>query len=505
MAWRNKWTDMRWTKRAALALGPAAAVLLTAFFDLSPDRPEVTRMAAVALWMAIWWIGEAVPLGVTALLPVALFPALGVMDGRETAALYMNHIIFLFLGGFITALAMEKWGLHKRIALSLLARFGARPRAVLLGFMAVTAFLSMWISNTATAMMMAPIALAVVGGLVVKMDADEGGRYAKAVLLGIAYSASIGGVATLIGTPPNLILARQLAIQSPEAAELSFSQWLAFAAPLAVVFLALAWVVLMWRYSVAKTRVPPAENPFREQLARLGRASPEERTVFAGFAAMAFLWLFRADIALGPVTIPGWSRLFANPGFWNDGAVAVGVSVLLFAWPSRTRAGERIMDWETAKKLPWEIVLLFGGGFALAGGFKASGLSLWLAERLAGAAAYHPLAIVLAMCLLITFLTELTSNTATAQIFLPVMGALALSLDAHPLLLMIPAALSCSFAFMLPVATPPNAIVFGSGRLSIPDMARTGLALNLLGALLTALYVYFFGSWLLGEPMLPAR
>jgi len=493
--------DAARVRRLALIGGPIGAAAFIALADLSPDHPTATPMAAVALLMALWWMTEAAPLAVTALLPVALFPLLGVVDGGAVAAEYMNSIIFLFLGGFLTALAMEKWGLHRRIALTLLARFGARPSSILLGFMVATAFLSMWISNTATAMMMVPIAMAVAHNLEQRTGATDGGRFAKGVLLGVAYSASIGGVATLIGTPPNLILARQLAIQLPNT-ELSFGQWLLFGAPLALLFLALTWLFLSRRYGRGAPADPQANAMFRQQLGDLGPATFEEKAVFVAFAAMAALWLTRADLALGPATLPGWSSLFGRPEFLNDGTVAIALSVLLFLIPSKTRPGERVMDWDTAQRLPWGIVLLFGGGFALAAGFKESGLSLWLADGMSGLAALPPLLIVLAVCLALTFLTELTSNTATAQIFLPVLAALSVSMQVHPMLLMVPAALSCSFAFMLPVATPPNAIVFGSGRLRVPDMARAGLALNLAGAVLISLYLYFLGGALLGVDLL---
>ena len=482
-------------QKIGLIAGPVLAILLLLFFDLDPGRPAVTRMAAVALLMAVWWMTEAVPLAATALLPVVLFPVLGIMDGRKVAPIYFNHVILLFIGGFMVALAMQRWNLHRRIALRVLLWCGVRPRRILLGFMISTAFLSMWISNTATTMMMVPIVLAVVMKL---EERNPRGRLATGLFLGVAYGASIGGVATLVGTPPNLSFARILNIHFPDAPEISFSGWFLFAFPISVLFLIVAWLLLSYLYAGGRQAKTFDQSVLRDQYKALGPLSYEEAVVLADFVLLAFLWLFRNEIRIGDAVIPGWSGLFPDGGFLNDGTVAMGMALLLFLVPSRSPAADKLLDRETVSKLPWHIVLLFGGGFALATGFKDSGLSMWFGHGLAGLGALHPMLLVAILCLTITFLTELTSNTATAEMFLPILAALGVAIQVDPLLLMIPATLSCSFAFMLPVATPPNAIVFGTDRVRMTDMVRVGLILNLTGVAIIAGAIYTLGESALG-------
>ena len=485
-------------KLAALGLwlGPALGLGLIAFCDLEPGHPEVTRAAGVACWMAIWWMTEAVPLAATALLPVALFPLLGLMSGGEVAPLYFNHIIFLFVGGFMVALAMQRWDLHRRIALRLLLLFGGCERCILTGFMLATAFLSMWISNTATTMMMVPIALAIV--VKVEEQRGAGSSFGTAVFLGVAYAASIGGIATLVGTPPNLSFARILTIHFPNAPEISFAAWFAFAFPLSCVMLVCAWGVLCLMFGIRGRGDDVDLNVVRTQYDALGTLSFAEKVVLADFVMLALLWLTRRSVQVGDWTLPGWSQAFETGGLMTDGSVAIVMALILFVIPARNGSGLRVMDWKTAGKLPWHIVLLFGGGFALASGFKVSGLSLWCAQQLGGLGDVHPLILVGGLCMMMTFLTELTSNTATAEMFLPVLAALSVAVGSNPLLLMIPATLSCSCAFMLPVATPPNAIVFGTDRVSMRDMARVGVVLNLVGVVLIAVAIAVVGRVVLG-------
>ncbi|MBT3602849.1 MAG: DASS family sodium-coupled anion symporter [Candidatus Latescibacteria bacterium] len=483
--------------RTGLWLGPLIGFLLIAFVDLKPDNPAVTRTAAVALWMAIWWITEAVPLAATALLPVALFPLLGIMNGKTVAPLYFNHIIFLFIGGFLVALAMQYWQLHKRIALRLLLLFGGCPRCTLTGFMIATAFLSMWISNTATTMMMVPIALAIV--LKVEEQSDnQDTRFGTGIFLGVAYAASIGGLATLVGTPPNLSFARILTIHFPTAPEISFATWFAFAFPLSVILLIVAGITISYLYNIRGRGEKLDTQMVHTQYAELGPMSFAEKIVLANFISLAILWLTRKSITVGTWTLPGWSQLFENSTWINDGTVAIFIALLLFIIPSQSKSKSRILDWEIAANLPWHIILLFGGGFALASGFKESGLSLWCAQQLQGLGTIHPLILIVALCFLMTFLTELTSNTATAEMFLPILAALAVAVEVNPLLLMVPATLSCSCAFMLPVATPPNAIVFGTNRINMRDMARTGIILNLVGVVLVTATTWILGRVVLG-------
>jgi len=484
-------------KSVSLIVMPIICLVFLLFFNPDPSQPEIGYTAAIALLMAGWWITEAIPLAATALIPIVLFPLFGIMDGKDVSVQYINHIIFIFIGGFMVALAMERWNLHKRIALRILMIFGINPRLTLLGFMCATAFLSMWISNTATTMMMVPIALAIVLNLEDLVGKEPMKRYAIGIFLGIAYSASIGGVATLIGTPPNLSFARILNIFFPQAPEISFAKWFLFALPISIFFLLVVWLLLA-RFFAPKEKLHLDKKLFSQQYQQLGPLSFAERAVMADFMALVVLWMFRANIQIGALTIPGWTSLFPKAKYINDGTVAIALALILFLIPAGNNTKERILNWQIAARLPWNIVILFGGGFALASGFKASGLSQWLGTQLQGLQGIHPLFIVAAICLLITFLTELTSNTATAEILLPILAALAVSIKVNPLLLMIPATLSCSFAFMLPVATPPNAIVFGTGRLQIKQMARMGVVLNLIGALVITTAVFLLARAVFG-------
>lgn len=476
-------------------LTPLLSLFLIFFVDLDPANRLVTYTLAVALLMAVWWITEAVPLAVTSLLPVALFPLLGIMDGQDVSATYFNHVIFLFLGGFIIALAMQRWGLHRRIALKILLLTGISPGRILLGFMLATAFLSMWISNTATTMMMIPILLSIISKLEESVGENQVYNYSIGLLLGVAYAASIGGIATLVGTPPNLSFARIFHIYFPDAPEISFARWFIFAIPITVIFLGITWTFLFFRFRPDKGNWKNINREtFRTQLHALGPMRFEEKVVLVDFVLVAVLWLFRSNIDLGFMFIPGWSAIFPESGYINDGTVAIFMAIWLFVLPSRTAGTRRIMNWETAKGLPWNIVLLFGGGFALASGFKESGLSAWFGEQLVWVADYNPLIIIFVIAILMTFLTELTSNTATTEMILPILAGIAITTEINPLLFMIPATLSGSMAFMLPVATPPNAIVFGSSRLRVAQMARTGIYLNLIGAAVITIMTYWIGT-----------
>ena len=485
-------------QRVGLMLGPVLAAIILVLPPMDAGNPLVSRTAAVAVLMAVWWLTEALPIPATALLPVPLFPLLGIMDGRSTAATYFNSVIFLFVGGFLMALAMQRWQLHRRIALRILLLIGGGPGRILLGFMAATAFLSMWISNTAAAMMMVPIAMAVVSRLREGNDSPAMSRFAAGLLIGIAYAASIGGIATLIGTPPNLAFSQIFHMTFPAAPEITFADWMLFGTPCAILLLAAAWGVLRVMFVHHAGSGKGGTEEFRQEYRELGRMKSEERVILVLFAAMALLWFFRQDIALGSMVVPGWSRLLEQPKFADDGTVAVLVASLLFLIPSRSKRGERLLDWATAHKLQWGIVLLFGGGFALAAGFKESGLSAWVASQLTGLSGVPSLVMVTSVSTLMTFLTELTSNTATTQIVLPLLGSLAVALQVNPLLLMIPATLSASCAFMLPVATPPNAIIFGTGEVKMTDLMRSGIVMNLVGIVLIVALIFIFGLALFG-------
>ena len=466
-------------------------ILFIFFFNLSPEHPEVTRTMAVALLMAVLWITEVVPIAVTALIPVVLFPVLGIMDGRTTASFYFNNIIFLFLGGFIMALAMEKWNLHKRIALKIILFIGFEYRRLLLGFMLATAFLSMWISNTATVMMMTPIAMAVISKLEEK-NKEGVKKFSIGLLLGIAYSASIGGIATLIGTPPNAIFVKILEINFPDIPEVSFSSWFIFAMPISVFLLALTWILLIFLYCPKKVSTID-KSIFLKEYKELGLMKYEEKVVAILFSLLAVMWLTRADIKFGSFIIHGWSSLLPYPKLIDDGTIAIGISILLFFIPSNKKEWTPIMDWETTRKLPWGIVLLFGGGFALAAGFKVSGLSVWICEKFSNLK-FLPISLIVALiCTGVAILTEFASNTASAQVVLPVMASLSKAINVNPFLTMVPATIAASCAFMLPVATPPNAIIFGTNRLSIWDMFKTGIFIDILAiSIITIFSILWF-------------
>ena len=487
-------------QKTGLLLGPFLFLTTILFLDLAPNNPQTTRMAAVAILMAVWWITDAIPLYATALLPMVLYPLLGILDGRTTAPIYINSTIFLFLGGFLIALAMEKWGLHKRIALFIIRRVGGGPSRIILGFMIAAAFLSMWISNTATAIMMVPIGMAIVLQMESRFGRRETHHFTLGLMLGIAYGCSIGGMATLVGTPPNLAFARIFEISFPQAEPIAFGSWFVMALPISTVMLVVVWLVLTRVFFRVPRHLTLDRAIVDREYAELGPPSYEERIVLAIFSLTALLWVFRSPLHLGSVTIPGWSQLVAHPEMMDDGTVALFMALLLFLIPTRSNDADSstIMDVGGIQKLPWGIVLLFGGGFALAEGFLASGLSDLIGSRFSSLAGLHPLVMIGLVCLTLTFLTEVTSNTATTQMILPILASLAVDMQVNPLLLMIPATLSASCAFMMPVATPPNAIVFGSGRIRIHEMARVGIVINFVGVLLIATLFYILGPAVLG-------
>ncbi len=479
-------------------IAPLLFLFIILFTDLKPGHPQVTYTFAIALLMAIWWITEIVPLSITALIPVVLFPLFGIMNGKAVSTTYFNHIIFLFIGGFLVAMAMERWNLHKRIALRILMLTGTSPVRLLFGFMASTAFLSMWISNTATVMMMLPIILSIIKNLEEHADEKDIYRFSIGLLLGIAYGASIGGIATLVGTPPNPIFVQILDIMFPQAPEISFSDWFLFAMPVTIIMFLFTWMFLYFSFRPAATWKNLKDLSFKEEYEALGKASFEEKIVLADFIILAVLWLTRSGLSFDVVKIPGWGSLFHNPAYINDGTVAIAMALILFFIPSKTKKGKKILTRKTVLHLPWNILLLFGGGFALASGFKESGLSTWFGEQLSLFEGQPTLLIILTIALGMTFLTEVTSNTATTQLILPILAGLSVTLHVNPLLLMLPATLSASMAFMLPVATPPNAIVFGSRRISIGTMAKTGLILNIFGAIVITLLSYYWGTAIFG-------
>jgi len=496
---------------ALMAVGSVTFGLVLILAPFAMSLPLAARNTlAVAILMAVWWMTVAIPIPVTSILPVFLFPVLGILPGGATAANYANNIIFLFLGGFILALGIQRWGLHRRIALHVVHVVGTNPPRMVLGFMLATAFLSMWISNTATALMMLPIAMAVITSMREVAGGRSMGGFAPALLLGIAYSASIGGLATPIGTPPNMSFLRILEILYPQAPTIPFGRWFLSFLPLVVIFLPIAWLLLTRViHRLGRGAVGAGREVIREELHGLGSMSRSEKRMLVVFVATAFLWITRGDLEMGAIHLPGWAGLLERglgleylSGYLHDATVAVAMAILIFLIPGdRDREGRsrKLMDWETAVQLPWGILLLFGGGFALALALKESGLSQHLGEAFAGRVdGLSPILLVVSTCLLLTFLTEVTSNTATTEVMLPVLAGAAGAMGVHPLLLMIPATLSASCAFMLPIATPPNAIIFGSGQVEMRQMIRAGIWLNLIGVVIIALVFYFVSSRLLG-------
>ena len=486
---------MKYGRIATFLIAPVISIFIILYADLDPENPAVTYTLAVAILMALWWVTEVVPLAITSLIPIILFPVFGIMDGKDVSATYFNHVIFLFIGGFLMALAIQKWNLHRRIALHILRIIGQSPGRILLGFMAASSFLSMWISNTATAMLMVPIVISIID----KFQEMNGPKQIKALsigfLLSIAYGCSVGGIATLVGTPPNLSFARILYIYFPEAPEISFASWFFYAFPITVVLFLIVWIYIYLVFIRSKQKMKSLEKwEIEAELNNLGKANFEEKTLTVLFIILAGLWFFRSDINLGFLNIPGWSNLFNHANFFNDGTVAIFIAVILFLIPSRSKPDQFLMDWKTAEDIPWEIILLFGGGFALASGFKESGLSLWFGEQMIWLQEVHPLVIILSISFLVTFLTEITSNTATVETLLPVLAGLSVSIEVNPLLFMLPATVAGSLAFMLPVATPPNAIIFGTRRLKIVEMAKAGFILNLIGIVVVTLFTYYLGT-----------
>jgi solute carrier family 13 (sodium-dependent dicarboxylate transporter), member 2/3/5 len=498
----------RASRRARVArwLGPAAAV---ATWFLVPVGPEALTeggraTAAVAVLMAIWWVGETLPLAVTSLLPIVLLPLTGALGLSATTTAYGNPLVFLFLGGFVLALAMQRWGLHRRIALQTIRAVGTEPRRMVGGFMLATAGLSMWVSNTATTVMMLPIGISVLALVATRLGEPGAGaaelvgtrpdvrpgaplsrvspppNLAVGLMLGIAYAASIGSLATLIGTPPNTFLAGFLA--QTYGIDLGFGRWMLMALPLSLVFLLLAWVVLAWwLYPPEIDHVPGGAELIRGELAALGPLGRGERNVLAVFVVMAGLWILRSPLQ---GLLEGTSLAAID-----DAIIAIGGAIVLFALPVDNRAGVFTMDWETARQLPWGVLLLFGGGLALAAAVSGNGVDVYVGTLLANLTDVPLLLITAIVAVTVLVLTELTSNTATTAALVPVVAGAAVVLGLDPMVLAIPAALAASCAFALPVATPPNAIVFGSGHVTIPQMVRAGLVLNVIGSVLIVLTV----------------
>tara|TARA_B110000967_G_scaffold95678_1_gene98275 strand:- start:1578 stop:3014 length:1437 start_codon:yes stop_codon:yes gene_type:complete len=460
-------------------LGPL--VFVSTFFLSTPDEMSENgfRLLGVILWMAIWWISEVVPIAVTALLPIILFPSLNILNIQETGSNYGHKYIFLFIGGFILANAIQKWNLHKRIALNIILKIGGSTDKIILGFMLATGFLSMWISNTATTVMMLPIALSVINQLNDHPDTleNENKVFGKALMLGVAYSASAGGIATLIGTPPNLIFAGFA--QDNFNIEISFFQWMKIGLPISIVLMVFIWLLLTkYAFKLNKVGFPGGKEEIKRLLFKMGKISNEEKKILFVFTLTILCWIFRKN------TI---NLLIPN---FDDSMIAISSAIILFILPSKDKK-EPILKWKDAVTIPWGILLLFGGGLSIAKGFQSTGLDTWIGEQLTFMTFTNSFIIILIVVAGVNFLTEMTSNMATTAMLLPVMIPIANLMQINPYLLLVGTTLAASCAFMLPVATPPNAVVFGSRLLKISDMVKAGIMINIFSIILILIMVYF--------------
>ncbi|WP_086477823.1 SLC13 family permease [Arenibacter amylolyticus] len=463
----------------ALLAGPLS-FLTFLFFDVPTDMPQnAYLMLAATCWIAIWWITEAVPIAVTALIPLILFPMAGIMKIEDTTAAYGDKYVFLYLGGFFLAIAIEKWNLHRRIALNIIKIIGTNIYRVILGFMIATAFLSMWISNTATSVMMLPIGMSMVAQLKDNPTTkeDENAIFGKALMLGIAYSASIGGIATLIGTPPNLVMAGF--VQKTYGVEITFLQWFKFGLPISIILLGIAWVYLTRVSFKFKQKEFPGGKPEINRLIKeLGPMQFEEKLVLVVFVLTAFCWITRSFLLQH--LIPGL----------DDTIIAMTAAIVLFIIPSKKKK-KKLLSWSDSVRIPWGIILLFGGGMALAAGFQETGLAIWLGSQIDLLIGVSLFLLVFIVITCVNFLTEVTSNLATTAMLLPILAPIAAKLEIDPYILIVAATTAASCAFMLPVATPPNAVVFGSGYLRIYDMTRSGLWMNIISIIILGLMVYY--------------
>ena len=459
----------------------------------------ISQTLGISVWISALWLTELVPLVVTALMPLFLFPLFGILSSKDIAAAYINDTVFLFISGMIMALALERWDLHKRLSFKILSWCGTKPSNLLFGMMTVTFFLSMFVSNTATALMMVPNAIAVCDALERQSqkeeDKEETKRFGTAVMLGIAYAANVGGMASLIGTPPNLIFQAQMEVLFPLAPEITFAEWLFFGLPIGLAVALFTWVYLRVIYLRNFKGEVANRQIFVDEYTAMGPWTMEQTTVGALFGTLALLWVFRRDLEFSSFTIPGWSNIFPEASYISDATIGMCFAVLMFLIPARpsmlpeapedadTKRSTTLMDWKTANRMPYDIIFLFGGGFALAEAFISSGLSAYLGDTL-GKMDMSLAGQVFLVTFFISFITCLTSNTATSSIMIPIAASMAVGAEVSPYTFMIPTAMACSCAFCLPVATPPNMVVFASGRLAMVDMMRVGVFLNILCSVL---------------------
>lgn len=448
-------------------------------------------MAGVTVWMCVWWFTEAVNLAVTALVPVLMLPVLGISDCKTVSQQYTDSIIFLFIGGFMLAFAIEKWHLHKRIALKILSIVGTKPSTILFGVMLSTYLISNWISNTATTVMLFSAVFALIQETKHYIEKNAS-KFAAALLLGLAFSATIGGLATPVGTPPNMYFFKAYKQAFPLSNDLNFLKWSAIGYPISLTFLVCTFFVLNGYFLRKKVNIIIHTSYFKNAYAELGKFSWEEKWTFGIFISCILLWFTRVDIEIGSFAFKGWNHIFIKPKFVDDAFVALIAAMLLFLVPSKKNKGEALLVWDDAKKLRYDIILMFGSGFALAYGFEVTGLSNWLAESLHVLKGVSPLLIILGICIIVTIISEFASNIASIQLAIPIMIALQKDLDVPPLLLMMPATFAASLGFMLPVATAANTIVFGTKQIEMRDMLRVGFLLDAIGILVITFMCYLY-------------
>ena len=480
--------------------------LLSFFPALLPENlpPTAVIMLGATLLMAIFWIAETIPIAATSIIPLGLFPFLGIISAEEVASAYASDVVLLLMAVFFIAKAVENYNLHQRIAFQIISIVGTQPTRLILGFMLATAVLSMWISNTAITLMMLPIAISIIEETALaNPKIDVGKTLGTSLMLGIAYAANIGGIGTPIGTPPNLIFLAQLKENFPDNNAITFFQWMMVGVPAVLIFIFLTWIYLT-KITVKLDNNSLSSYYFKipdKEVQKLGKMSQGEKYVAILFGLTVLLWIFMGDITIGSFTLTGWASYLGVANFVHDSSVAALIAVIMFILPVKTETGDKInlLDWETAVKIPWGILLLFGGGIAISKGFAASGLSQFLGDNLQiGLQGISTVLMVVCICLFMTFLTEVTSNTATTALIMPILATAAPIINVSPALLMWPAAISASFAFMLPVATPPNAIVYSQEYFPISTMVKVGLVLNIVGVILVSLLMNFVAIPMLG-------
>jgi len=491
---KTKGTNLRpysTSRVIALVSGPLVFLLFTLVFKLDAENPRISYMAGITLWMAIWWFTEAVHLAVTAFVPFLFIPIMGIAEAKIVAQQYSDSIIFLFLGGFMIAFAIEKYELHHRIALKILSLLGSNPKSVLFGVMISTYLISNWISNTATTIMLFGAVLALVVELEKHIPKNHA-RFAAAMMLALAYSATIGGMATPVGTPPNMFFFKEYLKNYPQLHDLNFLKWAAIGFPLSLAFLLACYFVLSRYFLKDVEKLEVKKGFFTETYKSLGKVSYEQKVILTVFSICVALWFTRDDLVFDSFTFRGWKNFFKLPKAVDDASVAMAAALVLFLIPSRKNRGEALLVWEDAKKIRYDIILLFGSGFALAYGFEQSGLSDWMALRLVFLKGVHPVFLIAGICVIVTVISEFASNIASIQLCIPIMIALQKEIDVPPLLLMMPATFAASLGFMLPVATAANTIVFGSNKVPIKDMLKVGLLLDAIGILIITLITYLY-------------